>query len=151
MPTTLPRIFSYRSHTMVGAAHPAARQKLSHKIDQGPLALARVSPRLYHSQSGLKTKQNASLIWSVAALPLGVYVIVQDLNVPLIVQPQLFALFALLSWMQCMYYGRGHSRAWCAAVLAGTLVLYAALEAGMVFALRVRPCNRVPRSPRAFR
>ncbi|KAH9025830.1 hypothetical protein EDB84DRAFT_1273369 [Lactarius hengduanensis] len=76
------------------------------------------------------------LMWSMAALPLGIYVIVQDLNVPLIVQPQLFALFTLLSWTQCMYYGRARSRAWCAAVLAATLVLYAALEAGMVFALR---------------
>ena len=77
-------------------------------------------------------------MWNVAALPLGVYVIVQDLNVPLIVQPQLFALFTLLSWIQCMYYGRAHSRTWCAAVLVSMLVLYGALETGMVFALRVR-------------
>ena len=39
-------------------------------------------------------------MWSIAALPLGIYVIVQDLNVPLIVQPQLFALFTLCSWAQ---------------------------------------------------
>lgn len=76
------------------------------------------------------------LIWSMAALPLGVYAIVQDLNVPLIVQPQLFSLLALLSWTQCMYYGRARSRTWCVAVLAGTLVVYGALETGMVFALR---------------
>ncbi|KAH8986120.1 hypothetical protein EDB92DRAFT_1287267 [Lactarius akahatsu] len=76
------------------------------------------------------------LMWSMAALPLGIYVVAQDLNVPLIVQPQLFALFTLLSWTQCMYYGRARSPAWCAAVLAGTLVFYAALEAGMAFALR---------------
>lgn len=76
------------------------------------------------------------LMWCVAALPLGIYVIVQDLNVPLIVQPQLFALFTLLSWTQCMYYGSARSRAWCATVLVGTLVLFGALEAGMVFALR---------------
>ncbi|KAI9453020.1 PQ loop repeat-domain-containing protein [Lactarius psammicola] len=79
------------------------------------------------------------LMWSMAALPLGVYVIVQDLNVPLIIQPQLFALFTLLSWSQCMYYDRARSRAWCAAVLASILVFFAALEAGMVFAVRVRP------------
>lgn len=29
---------------MVGAADPAADQKLSHKVDRGSLALARVSP-----------------------------------------------------------------------------------------------------------
>ncbi|KAN0138195.1 PQ loop repeat domain containing protein [Lactarius tabidus] len=76
------------------------------------------------------------LMWSIAALPLGIYVIVQDLNVPLIVQPQLFALFTLFSWAQCMYYGRGRSRRWCVRVLGGMIVVYTALEAGIVFALR---------------
>jgi hypothetical protein len=74
----------------------------------------------------------------MAALPLGIYVIVQDLNVPLIVQPQLFGLFSLLSWGQCMYYGAGRSRQWCVVVLGSTLVVWGALEAALVFALRVR-------------
>ena len=74
----------------------------------------------------------------MAALPLGVYAIVQDLNVPLIVQPQLFGLFSLLSWGQCMYYGGARSRLWCAIVLGSTLVVWGALEAAFVFALRVR-------------
>jgi len=66
-------------------------------------------------------------------------VIVQDLNVPLIVQPQLFGLFSLLSWGQCLYYGpTARSRAWCVVVLGVTLVFWAALEAAMVLALRVR-------------
>jgi hypothetical protein len=70
---------------------------------------------------------------------LGVYVIAQDLNVPLIVQPQLFGLFSLLCWGQCLYYGpTARSRAWCAVVIGGTLVLWGALEAAMVSALRVR-------------
>ena len=58
---------------------------------------------------------------------------------PLIVQPQLFGLFSLLCWGQCLYYGpTARSRAWCAVVLGGTLVLWGALEAAMVLALRVR-------------
>jgi len=65
-------------------------------------------------------------------------VITQDLNVPLIVQPQLFGLFSLLSWGQWMYYGGARSRVWCALVLSGTLVIWGALEAALVFALRVR-------------
>jgi hypothetical protein len=65
-------------------------------------------------------------------------VIAQDLNVPLIVQPQLFGLFSLLSWGQWMYYGGARSRVWCALVLGGTLVIWGALEAALVFALRVR-------------
>lgn len=74
----------------------------------------------------------------MAALPLGIYAIVQDLNVPLIVQPQLFGLFSLLSWGQCMYYGAARSRQWCVVVLGSTLVVWGALEAALVFALRVR-------------
>ena len=72
----------------------------------------------------------------MGTLPLGVYVIVQDLNVPLVVQRQLFALFSLLSWGQCMYYGAARSRLWCASglMLGCTLVVWAAL----VFTLRVR-------------
>jgi hypothetical protein len=36
-----------------------------------------------------------------------------------------------------MYYSRKRSRAWCVGVLATTLVCYAALQVGIVFALRV--------------
>ncbi|KAF8473632.1 PQ loop repeat-domain-containing protein [Russula ochroleuca] len=75
-------------------------------------------------------------LWGVAAIPVGVYVTVQDLNVPLIVQPQLFGIFSLLSWGQCMYYGAARSRLWCAVVLGSTLVVWGALEAAIVFALR---------------
>jgi len=82
-----------------------------------------------------------SFLWGISALPLGVYVIVQDLNIPLIIQPQLFGLFALLSWGQCMYYGSARSRTWCAAVLGGTLALWGILEVVLVFALRVRECS----------
>jgi hypothetical protein len=75
----------------------------------------------------------------MSALPLGVYVIAQDLNVPLIIQPQLFGIFSLLSWGQCLYYGpTARSRTWCGVVLGGTLVLWGALEVAMVLALRVR-------------
>ncbi len=74
----------------------------------------------------------------ISALPLGAHVIAQDLNVPLIVQPQLFGLFSLLSRGQCMYYGAARSRVWCILVLGGTLVIWGGLEAALVFALRVR-------------
>jgi len=74
----------------------------------------------------------------ISALPLGAHVIAQDLNVPLIVQPQLFGLFSLLSRGQFMYYGAARSRVWCILVLGGTLVTWGGLEAALVFALRVR-------------
>jgi hypothetical protein len=65
-------------------------------------------------------------------------VIAQDLNVPLIVQPQLFGLFSLLCWGQCLHYGAAaRSRAWCAVALGCTLALWGTIEAVMVLALRV--------------
>lgn len=42
--------------------------------------------------------------WGISAIFLGVYAIVQDLNIPLIVQPQLFATFCLASWAQVWSY-----------------------------------------------
>lgn len=40
------------------------------------------------------------LIWGFASLFMGVYAILQDLNIPLIVQPQLFGFLAFVSWGQ---------------------------------------------------
>lgn len=40
------------------------------------------------------------LIWGLAAVPLGVYSIIQDLNIPLIIQPQLFGFLSIVAWSQ---------------------------------------------------
>jgi len=61
-------------------------------------------------------------LWGIALLPLGVDTIPQDLNVLLIVPPQLFA---LLSWGQYLYYGSvACSCTQCTIEFSGTLVLY---------------------------
>jgi len=75
------------------------------------------------------------LIWGVAGAFLGVYVIVQDLNIPLIVQPQSFGVLAILSWAQCQYYGNGRSLRTCVALLFTILAICGGFEAGMVFAV----------------
>lgn len=41
--------------------------------------------------------------WGTAGLFMGIYAIVQDLNIPLIVQPQLFSALCFLSWTQVGY------------------------------------------------
>ncbi|KAI0057219.1 PQ-loop-domain-containing protein [Artomyces pyxidatus] len=74
--------------------------------------------------------------WCLAAIPLGIYAIVQDLNVPLIIQPQLFGFFALVSWVQCMFYGEKHSLRWCATAMLSIMILFAGLETGVVYAVR---------------
>lgn len=40
------------------------------------------------------------LLWGISGAFLGVYVVVQDLNVPLIVQPQVLSFLSLVSWAQ---------------------------------------------------
>ena len=42
-----------------------------------------------------------------------------------------------------MYYGGGRSREWCALVLGVTLVIWGALEAALVSALRVRELPQI--------
>lgn len=40
------------------------------------------------------------LLWGLSGAFLGVYAIVQDLNIPLIIQPQLFGILSFVSWTQ---------------------------------------------------
>ena len=40
------------------------------------------------------------LIWGTVAVPLGVFAIVQNLNIPLIIQPQVFGFLSIVSWSQ---------------------------------------------------
>lgn len=85
--------------------------------------------------------------------------ITQNLNIPLIVQPQLFSFLSLLSWgqvraihscilsnytrltrdsrRQCMYYGKKRSFTVSMSLLLGSMAILGGFEAGMVFAIKV--------------
>ena len=68
---------------------------------------------------------------------MGVYAIVQDLNVPLILQPQLFGALCLLSWAQCQFYGARRPLHVCVALYVGCLCVLAGFQVGVVYAVRV--------------
>ncbi|KAI0083936.1 PQ loop repeat-domain-containing protein [Irpex rosettiformis] len=74
--------------------------------------------------------------WGISGAPLGVYAIVQDLNIPLIIQPHAFATLSIFSWAQCQYYGQHRPFRTCAAMFVTTLALCGGFEAGMIFAVR---------------
>nr|VWP02124.1 Cap60p [Ganoderma boninense] len=77
------------------------------------------------------------LLWGISCIFLGVYAIVQNLNVPLIVQPQIMSALS--------------KRSKLTAVLMGVtiIVVSGGLEAGMIFA--IRPAfNRGNRAPVTF-
>ncbi|KAI0083937.1 PQ loop repeat-domain-containing protein [Irpex rosettiformis] len=75
-------------------------------------------------------------LWGISGAFLGVYVIVQDLNIPLIVQPQVLSVLSLVSWSQCQYYSKKRPLRVCILWLASLLVILGGFQAGMVFAIR---------------
>jgi hypothetical protein len=76
-------------------------------------------------------------VWAVSSPFLGVYAIVQDLSVPIILQPQSFGLLSSISVAQCMYYGQKRSKSVCIAFVLAFAVIMAGFEVGMVYAVRV--------------
>ncbi|KAJ6463688.1 PQ loop repeat-domain-containing protein [Mycena vitilis] len=76
------------------------------------------------------------LLWGISAGFLGAYTLLLDLNIPLILQPQLFGFLAFLSWGQCLYYDGGRSWRVVSALVVGMMLLVGGFEAAMVFALR---------------
>ncbi|KAJ6614143.1 PQ loop repeat-domain-containing protein, partial [Mycena sp. CBHHK59/15] len=80
------------------------------------------------------------LMWGISAAFLGAYSIVQDLNIPLILQPQLFGFLSLVSWGQCQYYNSKRSRTTANLLALGAMLAVGGLEAGLVCA--VRPAHR---------
>ncbi|EJU03660.1 hypothetical protein DACRYDRAFT_21172 [Dacryopinax primogenitus] len=76
------------------------------------------------------------LIWASASLPLGVYNIAQNVNIPLILQPQLFGTLAAICWIQCLHYQYRLSVYHSILTLAGLLLGLGALQVGLVYAVR---------------
>jgi len=58
----------------------------------------------YRTKSTTGLSEWLLLLWAISGSFLGVYVIVQNLNIPLILQSQFFAALSTISWIQCQYY-----------------------------------------------
>ncbi|KAF1943846.1 PQ loop repeat protein [Clathrospora elynae] len=99
--------------------------------------------RNYRTKSTEGLPASMMLIWSMSAVPFGVYAISQQFNIPLIVQPQCFCVLCGVSWAQCLVYGRKW-RTWTASLLLfALLVVFAALETGLTFAVRPAYSNGI--------
>lgn len=80
-----------------GATDSPGVEELARKIYGGALAMARVRrTRLLY----IDGPTHYSLLWGIAAGFLGAYTLLLDLNIPLILQPQLFGVLSLVSWGQ---------------------------------------------------
>ncbi|KAM5534639.1 hypothetical protein V8D89_011651 [Ganoderma adspersum] len=76
------------------------------------------------------------LLWGISCVFLGVYAIVQDLNIPLIVQPQIMSVLSYVSWAQCQYYGKKRSKTASVSMGLALIVVSGGFETGMVFTIR---------------
>ncbi|KAF2138981.1 uncharacterized protein K452DRAFT_79064 [Aplosporella prunicola CBS 121167] len=75
-------------------------------------------------------------LWAAAAVPFGVYDIVQNFNIPLQVQPQIFCALALVCWAQTLIY-QDRWPIWKATLAAvSTGIAFGGIEAFFIFLLR---------------
>ncbi|EPS34667.1 hypothetical protein PDE_09631 [Penicillium oxalicum 114-2] len=77
------------------------------------------------------------LLWASCSVPMGAYFILQKVNIPLQVQPQLFGFFSLVAWSQILHYSHDLSLTKAMTVCAGTVVLFGGLEALLILTLRI--------------
>ncbi|KAI0369137.1 hypothetical protein BV20DRAFT_1036659 [Pilatotrama ljubarskyi] len=89
----------------------------------------------YHLHSTEGLSEWLMLIWGIAGTFLGTYTVVQNLNIPLILQPQLFGVLCLVSWAQCQYYGRKRTKAAAIAMFLLAIAIFAGFEVGMIYAI----------------
>lgn len=74
-------------------------------------------------------------LWAISGLPFGVYTIVQNFNIPLQVQPQIFMALTLVSWAQTLIYKRGWSTLKAAVVATLIAAFFAGTEAALIITL----------------
>ncbi|KAF4610756.1 hypothetical protein D9613_006898 [Agrocybe pediades] len=93
----------------------------------------------YHNKSTTGLSHWLLLLWGISAVLQGTYVLLQRLNIPLMVQPQLFGFLSLICWGQCQYYGLRRSRRTAIFLTALTIVFCGVLE--FVLVLTIRPSH----------
>nr|CAG8475020.1 8067_t:CDS:2 [Entrophospora candida] len=66
-----------------------------------------LAPQAYKNWHNKNTKGLSPLmmlLWTISGLMFGIYAVVLDLSIPLILQPQLFLMISFLCYAQCLYY-----------------------------------------------
>jgi uncharacterized protein with PQ loop repeat len=88
-----------------------------------------------HSTEGFQP--SFMLLWALAGIPLGIYNIVDEQNIPLWIQPQILSLLSLVTWGQCYYYGRRWSLKLCISAVIGLAVLLGGVETAGILSFRL--------------
>lgn len=88
-----------------------------------------------HSTEGFQP--SFMLLWALAGIPLGIYNIVDDQNIPLWIQPQILSALSLITWGQCYYYGRKWSLKLCISAIVGLAILLGGIETAGILSFRL--------------
>ena len=92
---------SARYDMLDNTARSSGVEELVHEVDGWSLRVPHVSaPNFPPAQTNLTRLHALRLLWGISCVFLGVYAIVQNLNVPLIVQPQIMSALSYVSWAQ---------------------------------------------------
>ncbi|KAF7118788.1 hypothetical protein CNMCM5793_008413 [Aspergillus hiratsukae] len=104
-------------------------------------------PQIWYNWKQKKTDglpPSMMFLWASCAVPMGAYLILQKVNIPLQIQPQIFGFFSLISWGQVLYYNHNYSRVKAISLVLGTAVLFGGLEALLILTLRRLIVAQIP-------
>ncbi|KAI8945556.1 PQ loop repeat-domain-containing protein [Xylaria longipes] len=75
-------------------------------------------------------------LWAISGVPFGIYAIVQNFNIPIQVQPQVFMFLCLVNWGQILLYSHKWPLWKVLGVTTGTAAVFAGIEAALILTLR---------------
>ncbi|KAJ5675110.1 uncharacterized protein N7477_005044 [Penicillium maclennaniae] len=87
-----------------------------------------------HNTEGLQPSM--MLLWAAAGVPLGVYNIVEEFNIALRIQPQILTILSLITWAQCLYYGKKFPITKCITFVLSLLSIFGGFETGLILGLK---------------
>ncbi|MCJ1437019.1 hypothetical protein MMC27_006403 [Xylographa pallens] len=96
-------------------------------------------PQIWHNWRTKKTEGLPALmmvLWAACAVPFGVYSVVQNFNIPIQIQPQVFGTLALVTWAQILIYENKWKTWKATALVTGVFVLCGAIEAVLIVTLK---------------
>ncbi|KAK7208644.1 PQ loop repeat-domain-containing protein [Myxozyma melibiosi] len=87
------------------------------------------------------------ILWAAAGVFYGMYFIAQSADIALQVQPQIFTALCLITWAQCLYYGKGYSVKKAIAFLFISSIVGAGLQVAAAIPIRNSPHYQSDPSP----
>ncbi|ODH52074.1 hypothetical protein GX48_01863 [Paracoccidioides brasiliensis] len=101
-------------------------------------------PQIWHNWRNKRTDglpASMMFLWALCSVPFGIYMILQQVNIPIQIQPQIFGSLCTICWVQILYYNHGYSLKKSVFTGAITAALMGGCEALFILTLRI-PNNK---------